>query len=94
MKAKIDRKTEALLLRILPKRIEKGVRYLDNKVGRKEWLSRINVLKLDLGNEHTCVCGQVFGDFFYQFSETKKGVPLGFALPAHSPDWQWELHIK
>lgn len=52
------------LMAIFIPRIDAGVKYLDKHMGREKWLAKINENRLMLENANTCVCGQIFGDFW------------------------------
>lgn len=57
----------------LKKNVERGVIFLDKKLGRKLWLSKIKEEKLDMASTKTCICGQAFGSFW--------NVVYGYASP-------------
>lgn len=44
------------------KQVDAGVKFLDNLLGRKEWLSRMNMKDFDIMNVNTCVAGNVFSN--------------------------------
>ncbi len=76
-------------VKILKARVKKGIKWLDKEVGRKAWLKRVSLKKLDLSNSYTCVCGQVFGDFMTGLFRANKNpenassiktIKLGFYL--------------
>ncbi len=75
-------KNESKLVKLFNARINKGVKYLDKKLGRKVWLEKIDVLKLDLENTYVCIVGQAFIDGWNQVAngnlEIKKAEQLGF----------------
>lgn len=52
------------LMAVFNPRIDKGVRYLDKKLGRLVWLEKIDETKLDVSRSTVCVCGQLFDDFW------------------------------
>lgn len=62
-------------LKELRARIEKGVKLLDKKVGRKKWLKKIDLKILDVSNVDVCICGQVFTSYM---EAIQNGGELGF----------------
>ena len=62
MKIKNDAKYKKLV-RLYNARIEKGIKYLDSEFKRDEWLAKLQILKLNLNNQTTCVCGQIFSAY-------------------------------
>lgn len=46
------------------KRITRGIAWLDKKLGRKKWLKKIDLEKLNIDDTHVCILGQAFGDYF------------------------------
>ncbi len=51
--------------------IEKGIKYLDKKFGRKVWVKKIDLKKLDLSAPGVCVIGQSFKDYFSEVSGSR-----------------------
>lgn len=45
-------------------RVDKGVQLLDLLVGRKEWLSRMNLGKFDIKDPNTCVAGSIWAECY------------------------------
>lgn len=64
MKRITTRMKKADKLKELRARIEKGVKLLDKKVGRKKWLKKIDLSILDLADSDICICGQIFSSFW------------------------------
>ncbi len=72
------------------KRIDKGIEWLDDNIGRKQWLKKVDWRILDLSNSETCMLGQAFGDFWNKVRNDddndskkmsqKKSSTLGFLL--------------
>lgn len=52
-------KTVVIPRRIIQK-VEKGIKFLDILLGRKEWLSRMDLSHFEIDNKFTCVCGNIF----------------------------------
>lgn len=44
--------------------VKKGIKWLDTQMPRKEWLKKIKLSYLDLGDSDMCICGQAFKDMF------------------------------
>lgn len=44
-------------------RINRGVRWLDKKLGRKNWAKKIDLENLNLISNSTCVIGEIFGNY-------------------------------
>lgn len=65
-------------------RIDKGVRFLDRRLGRKVWLQRIDEQKLNLQKSNICMLGQAYGDFWNSLGVLKiteeKSCAMGFLL--------------
>lgn len=40
--------------------VENGIKFLDFMIGRKEWLSRMDMTNFDIESPSTCVAGNVF----------------------------------
>lgn len=40
--------------------VDRGVRFLDMLLGRKEWLSRMDLAQFDIESPITCVAGNIF----------------------------------
>lgn len=72
----------------LTKKINLGVKYLDNKLGRKVWLQKVDETRLDLSNSHTCVIGQAFGDFWKDMGDDnpEKAIDCGFNVKDSDSD--------
>ncbi len=99
MKKKATKKvkiTEEYLVKLFRRRIEKGIKFLDDKLGRSVWLSRIEAMKLDLGQGDVCICGQAFVEGWdgtvqtYFDGEYDKAAPYGFFIEdeiAELPKW-------
>lgn len=51
-------------LNVLDRRITRGIAWLDKELGREEWLAEIDETKLRLSSAMSCVCGQLFEDFW------------------------------
>lgn len=47
--------------------VDNGVKLLDMLVGRKEWLSRMDMSDFDIEDPHTCVAGNVWEET-YEFA--------------------------
>lgn len=45
-------------------RVERGVKLLDMLIGRKEWLSRMDLKKFDIKDPNTCVAGSVWAECY------------------------------
>lgn len=73
---------------IFAKRINKGVKWLDNRYhGREDWMAKINISKLDMADRYVCMCGQVFGDYFSVFNSfTEDQIDLGFQIEEEVSD--------
>lgn len=69
-------------------RVRAGIAYLDATEGRRDtkrvWLNKINLNRLDLSDDKSCILGQVDGD--YSAGKAKRGLklswPLGFNIGA------------
>lgn len=55
------------------KRVNKGVAFLDKKMGRRKWLQKIDEQKLRLNSADMCMLGQAYGDFWIDFVESDTG---------------------
>lgn len=49
-------------------RVDKGIQLLDILLGRKEWLSRMDLKEFDIKDTNTCVAGSVWAEC-YDFGE-------------------------
>ena len=58
-------------VKALEKKVKSGVRWL-NKV-KPNWYKKIDLETLDLSDNHVCVCGQVFGDYWKVILECDDG---------------------
>ena len=90
---------EKKAIRIFKARIEKGIKYLDKRMKREDWLKRLNPITLNLEQDDVCVCGQVFGSYFSAFGYDKEsGAQYGFfvepgflgSTDGHE-NWFWDL---
>lgn len=45
-------------------RVERGVKLLDMLIGRKEWLSRMDLKEFDIKDPNTCVAGSVWAECY------------------------------
>jgi hypothetical protein len=46
------------------KRVDAGVKFLDTKFTRAKWIKKIDHTQLEMQNASSCVCGQLFGNFW------------------------------
>lgn len=51
---------------VIRERVQRGVEWLNEN--HPEWLDKINLEKLDMGQTHTCIIGQVVGESDPNFS--------------------------
>lgn len=61
-------------------RVEKGVRYLDRRLGRKNWLPKIDIINFDMENSSTCICGQIFGNFWDSIIGSNKPIENAMSM--------------
>lgn len=77
--------------------VENGIKFLDNLLGRKEWLRRMNMDMFNINRTQQCVCGNVFKngmngyDAFVQAMhllhvEDHEGIKFGFYTDKNN-DW-------
>lgn len=95
-------KASELLYSKFQSRINAGVKFLDGKLGRKKWLKDIDIQKLNLASDKTCIIGETMGGFTagidslgISYDESKE---LGFYLspgdryPMLTAMWQATLY--
>lgn len=81
------------------KRIEAGVKWLDTQFEREDWLDKLDVVNLSLGNTDTCVCGQIFGEYMSDMFGYKKGGEeiqghtLGFDVNSEETDIDYSYDL-
>lgn len=79
----------------LLKRTERGVKFLDKTFGRKKWLKKMNVGKLDMGDGNICMIGEIAGDYDKLADDygitTKQSEQLGFTLDDIWEDAEWDM---
>lgn len=97
MKNKIEYITSRTSLkntaRILSKRIEKGVKFLD-KVKGKNWIRNIDLKKLNLEDTNVCVCGQLFIDYWEaenKHFESNKDIAAIYGFNSYQFDYDEEI---
>jgi len=70
------------------KRIKKGIIWLNKET--PQWFRKINISQLYMGDSYTCVCGQIFGDY-WNITPSKlvydKTLAYGFALKSKNDDY-------
>jgi hypothetical protein len=76
----------------LKSRVKKGAELLDEKY--PGWYWDVNIGNLDLGNEHKCILGQLYGDYFNAVSILKLSFydstyEYGFSLHIREPWNSW-----
>lgn len=49
--------------RVLARRVQRGIKFLNEREGNEEWKERIDLKTLDLSDWTMCVVGQLYGDF-------------------------------
>lgn len=76
-----ERVTGSEILKI-KSRVLKGVKWLDKKYGREVWMKKIKIKKLDLSLPHTCIIGEIEGDYVKRhqigLGSNRKCKELGF----------------
>lgn len=69
----------------MQKRVKRGIRFLDKTLGRRKWVKKIRLNKLDLSDPNTCVIGEIFGGYTRGLEglnkDKKWGRKNGFNLP-------------
>lgn len=63
VKKKVSRRAKKIVIpRHIFRQVNEGVKFLDIVVGRKEWLSRMNMSMFNIDIDSQCVCGNVFSN--------------------------------
>lgn len=93
MKLTTKQKEQIKKIRTLfKKRILNGIKFLDSKYEREDWIDKLNPLSIQMTDGNTCIIGQTFGDFFGEFDfYDKEAIELGFQLPRNSAQWKWDF---
>lgn len=65
-------KRHRALVKKLNAAINKGVKWLDLTLGRKEWIKRIDLTKFYIDDGKVCIMGNVFGDDFFNGSDVEE----------------------